>query len=532
MKYKITDLMDLYEDKNCPLTPLDRKMQIIKDEKEIIKVKASKHAFDWKQGLALAASVALIVAGGIGVKALLNHTQHGNPGTSIKNTTSLSTTEVVGSFAESGTTAAVDSFAEVVESTTPMQTLPEWSSFSLSMPYHTTKDFRSFLPTRMVPAPVSLEIPSDWTEDSGIFYRVQDGRPMKILEPILMLRAVDEDLWETLQTFDLTQPNGEQEFISLSEGKDVQGRDFILLQSKCRAADHYGDILWYPCSVFLRDPSGDTAFMTYYFLNPEDTAARAELLAVIDSFRFDGSSNIDHTPDPSSELSPHSSEAPTENPQPTSAPDPKETESSASEPENDENYDWLWLVEIKDDFTSYGSGAGSDDSPRRMYYSIGKLDLDTPGARAINAAIEKDWITPIRQLIEAERDDEIGSPQVLQIIHVYQDMLFVTINTDSPQKFGLRSYCYDASTGRWLNDTELLNKVGISEAAFCSALREKYKHRSGMTGSVDIQKQNGYFYINQNVVNIYCDSSGMLWGVASADSGKYCEMELDLQANK
>ena len=72
MKYKITDLMDLYEDKNCPLTPLDKNMQIIKEEKEILEVKASKHAFDWKQGLALAASVALIVAGGFGVKALLN----------------------------------------------------------------------------------------------------------------------------------------------------------------------------------------------------------------------------------------------------------------------------------------------------------------------------------------------------------------------------------------------------------------------------------------------------------------------------
>ena len=72
MKYKITDLMDLYEDKNCPLTPLDKNMQIMKEEKEIIEVKASKHAFDWKQGLALAASVALLVVSGFGVKALLN----------------------------------------------------------------------------------------------------------------------------------------------------------------------------------------------------------------------------------------------------------------------------------------------------------------------------------------------------------------------------------------------------------------------------------------------------------------------------
>ena len=48
MKYRITDLMDLYEDKNCPLTPLDKNMQTIKEVKEILEVKASKHAFDWK----------------------------------------------------------------------------------------------------------------------------------------------------------------------------------------------------------------------------------------------------------------------------------------------------------------------------------------------------------------------------------------------------------------------------------------------------------------------------------------------------
>lgn len=81
MKYKITDLMDLYEDKNCPLTPLDKNMQIIKEEKEILEVKASKHAFDWKQGLALAATVALLVVSGFGVKALLNRTNTTTPAT-------------------------------------------------------------------------------------------------------------------------------------------------------------------------------------------------------------------------------------------------------------------------------------------------------------------------------------------------------------------------------------------------------------------------------------------------------------------
>lgn len=87
MKYKITDLMDLYEDKNCPLTPLDKNMQKMEENKEIIEVKASKHAFDWKQGLALAASVALLVVSGFGVKALLNRSNQ-NPGTTLSTTAS------------------------------------------------------------------------------------------------------------------------------------------------------------------------------------------------------------------------------------------------------------------------------------------------------------------------------------------------------------------------------------------------------------------------------------------------------------
>ena len=41
MKYKITDLMDLYEDKNCPLAPMDHHMQKIEEEKEYYEVSQS-----------------------------------------------------------------------------------------------------------------------------------------------------------------------------------------------------------------------------------------------------------------------------------------------------------------------------------------------------------------------------------------------------------------------------------------------------------------------------------------------------------
>lgn len=70
MKIKITDLMDLYEDRNCPLSPTaDPGEQAVKDRprsedgkkpKEII---ASKHAFGWKEITSLAAALALVVLG-------------------------------------------------------------------------------------------------------------------------------------------------------------------------------------------------------------------------------------------------------------------------------------------------------------------------------------------------------------------------------------------------------------------------------------------------------------------------------------
>ena len=136
MKYKITDLMDLYEDKNCPLAPLDKNMQKIENNKEIIEVKASKHAFDWKQGLALAASVALLVVSGFGVKALMNRTNPNpgaNPGTTeasvvettlpteIKETESLlETNEVTEPAVETTAPKKVPTLAEIWPQLNPL----------------------------------------------------------------------------------------------------------------------------------------------------------------------------------------------------------------------------------------------------------------------------------------------------------------------------------------------------------------------------------------------------------------------------
>lgn len=83
MKYKITDLMDLYEDPKCPFDPSVDQGQKIETQKETIEVKQTKHRFGWKEGLSLAAALGIVVLGGFGVKRLLDRgPAPGSPGES------------------------------------------------------------------------------------------------------------------------------------------------------------------------------------------------------------------------------------------------------------------------------------------------------------------------------------------------------------------------------------------------------------------------------------------------------------------
>lgn len=79
MKVKITDLMDLYEDKSCPLKPTaEQKPGTVRDcprgenTEEVYEVKQSKYPFGWRQALSLAAVLGLLVLGGFGVKRLID----------------------------------------------------------------------------------------------------------------------------------------------------------------------------------------------------------------------------------------------------------------------------------------------------------------------------------------------------------------------------------------------------------------------------------------------------------------------------
>ena len=76
MKLKITDLMDLYEDRQAEgrLEPQAQSRSAL-DGEETIPLKVTKHLYTWKQGLALAAVLAVAVLAGFAVKGLLGRSQ-------------------------------------------------------------------------------------------------------------------------------------------------------------------------------------------------------------------------------------------------------------------------------------------------------------------------------------------------------------------------------------------------------------------------------------------------------------------------
>lgn len=163
------------------------------------------------------------------------------------------------------------------------QTAPEMKPVSLPLPYMETEDFVSFMPEDGTQTAVlSLMIPADWTEDAGLFYCPADGGVRKVLEPICLLREMDDARWDKLAQFDVTESYGETEYLSVTSGVDANGRDYIQLLA--RSWPEGGTIsVWYPCFCFLRDKNGSAAVLSYYLLDPDDSAGKATLQEIIDS---------------------------------------------------------------------------------------------------------------------------------------------------------------------------------------------------------------------------------------------------------
>ena len=170
----------------------------------------------------------------------------------------------------------------------PAQSAAETRAVSLALPFMETEDYVGFWSLGSVEAArVSLRVPADWSEEAGLFYCPTEGGTRKILEPVCLLRETDEAQWASLAQFNVAEDYGEVEYLSVTQGADANGRPCIFLLGKSWPEGDGAIVVWYPCTCYLRDPSGLTAVLIYYLSDPEDGAAMAEFRAVIDSFRFE-----------------------------------------------------------------------------------------------------------------------------------------------------------------------------------------------------------------------------------------------------
>ena len=205
--------------------------------------------------------------------------------------------------------APLESHTEMQKETEPSETQTnpqpqtelEKKTVSLTLPFMETADYVSFQPEAGAQsASLSLKIPADWTEDAGLFYCPADGGVRKVLEPICLLREMDDAQWDRLAQFDITGLYGEIEYLTVTSGFDANGRDYVQLLAK--SWPEGGTItVWYPCFCFLRDTNGTTAVLTYYFLNPDDLLGKATLQEIIDSMTVPSSTDLSFTEDTTTE---------------------------------------------------------------------------------------------------------------------------------------------------------------------------------------------------------------------------------------
>jgi RNA polymerase sigma factor (sigma-70 family) len=109
-------------------------------------------------------------------------------------------------------------------------------------------------------------------------------------------------------------------------------------------------------------------------------------------------------------------------------------------------------------------------------YSIPRLNADTLDAAAINEEIDSKYGELARYVQSLEDgDDSLINPSVEYSVTVWQDVVTTVITTHCTWGFdGYDVYCYDCSTGRRLNTSALLRKMGITPDEFLEACAARF----------------------------------------------------------
>lgn len=165
-------------------------------------------------------------------------------------------------------------------------------------------------------------------------------------------------------------------------------------------------------------------------------------------------------------------------------------------------------------------------------YSIPRLDANTQGARAINAAIGKQT-EELRQWAEEHEDGgySISVYSLSYEVYVWQDVVSVVMKKsyyyDYTEYF---VYCYDSATGRRLDTPDLLEKLGISQERFLEACRKTFRERYEKNTAAMPEEERAQYekefpemlpesekFVNLELA-VYPDESGELIAVAPITS--------------
>ena len=175
------------------------------------------------------------------------------------------------------------------------------------------------------------------------------------------------------------------------------------------------------------------------------------------------------------------------------------------------------------------SESGSYNDGRSYSFRLPRINADTPGAKAINEAIDQKWGETIRDELNHNQgnDRRIDFTQT-----VWGDILSVIIYGETFYDFtDYEAYLYEISTGRWLNSLELLDRLGVSKDTFLKACQVEFQQREqnkGVTSSffeAAPVEQNGTFYRHYSEseerdvpFEVYPDENGQLVVIAPLTS--------------
>ena len=120
--------------------------------------------------------------------------------------------------------------------------------------------------------------------------------------------------------------------------------------------------------------------------------------------------------------------------------------------------------------------AYDDTSSDIFYYSyhLPSITAATEGAEAINQSIEDTFGALIEQQYQAMEDGwYLPYHTISWLSSQYENLLVLLISAESNMEFyEYGVYCYELTTGEWLQGSSLLSYLHIEESGFLSATRE------------------------------------------------------------